>query len=410
MRILFLSNYYPPRHFGGYEELCQDVAIGLRDCGHQVTILTSRHAVDLGKADNDPQVIRSLESEVAVGDPLATPRLIFGRSRRETRNRLRLNQVLERTQPDVAMVWGMWNLSPDLGRCLEEHFGQRLLYYVADDWPTLPAAVVQHLHALSINPVSMLAKSALARFLPRSNSRLASSLQMSHVACVSGAVRRILADADIRVGEIEVIHNGINIDQFKIPATVTPPPNSPLRLILIGRLTAEKGVLIAVQAFVQSLSAGHELSLSLVGDISSETRSRVLKILNAAGVADSVHWIDRQPRSAIAGILADHHVLLVPSQGTDALPRTAQEGMAMGLAVVASRLGGIPELIDDGLTGLLVPPGDCNALATAIGRLASDDDFRRQLAESGRQRVETDFDIRQTVARIERRLLSLTVC
>jgi len=414
MRILFLCNYYPPQHFGGYEELCRDVALGLRERGHQVTVLTSRprpshgsgDTVATGTSGEAPEVIRALETEVAIGDPRATSRLILCRAGRATRNRRRLAAVLAQTQPDVAVIWGLWNLAPDVAANLETALDQRVLYYVADDWPTLPQAIVQHLHAPTSNRFAAFAKSALAHGLPQSTKLLTSGLLLSHVACVSQAVLNNLTAAGVVMGEAEVIHNGIHPERFKLPTPPAPSP-PPLRLILIGRLTAEKGCLVALEALTQACAAGHDLSLSLVGGVAEDMKARLNHAIDAAGLSERVQLLGHQPGLAIPGILAGHHVLIVPSQGTDALPRSAQEGMAAGLAVIASRLGGLPELIDDGHTGLLVPPGDAAALAQAIGRLAADPALRQRLAAAGRQRIEGEFDIRRTVQRVESRLLHM---
>ena len=124
-------------------------------------------------------------------------------------------------------------------------------------------------------------------------------------------------------------------------------------------------------------------------------------------MTERVQFMGRVTSDAVPALLASHHLLLVPSQVTDAMPRSAQEGMAAGLVVVASRLGGLPELINHDENGLLFPPGDAAALALAIGRLAGDPALRRRLAEAGRRRVASDFDIRKTVERVEARLTRL---
>lgn len=416
MRLLFLCNHYPPRHIGGYEELCQDVAIGLRRRGHQVTVLTSRPrpGLGLGAAEDtgaegdlgeEPQVIRTLETEVAVGDPLATPRLILGREGRAARNRHRLAEALARVQSDAAVVWALWNLSPGIAAGLEAALGQRVLYYVADYWPTLPDAVTQHLAAPSRRPVSRLAKRLLAAGLARPRRRLSDGLRMAEVACVSQAVLDALRSAGVSMGRAEVIHNGIDPAQFQ-PADHRPDP-PPLRLLLAGRLAEDKGVFTAVEALALARSAGHDVRLSLAGAADPAVEAALGQAIDRLGLQDRVRRLGRMPRERVPAMIAEHHVLLVPSLWPDPLPRSAQEGMATGLAVVASRIGGLPELITHDESGLLVSPGDPVALAQAIGRLAADPALRQRLADAGRRRIGDAFEIRRTVEAVESRLQSM---
>jgi glycosyltransferase involved in cell wall biosynthesis len=104
-------------------------------------------------------------------------------------------------------------------------------------------------------------------------------------------------------------------------------------------------------------------------------------------------------------LLGDADILVAPSVPTaegkrEGLPVVLIEAMAAGVPVVASHLSGIPELVEDGVTGLTVTPGDSTALADAIGRLAADPDLRSRLAEAGRARVAADFDLDTNARRL----------
>jgi glycosyltransferase involved in cell wall biosynthesis len=105
----------------------------------------------------------------------------------------------------------------------------------------------------------------------------------------------------------------------------------------------------------------------------------------------------------VAEILGGADLAVCPSvltaQGDrEGIPVALMEAMATGLAVVASDISGIPELVDDGETGLLVPPGDPRALADAIERLHDDPALRARLGDAARARVERDFDLRRNAA------------
>lgn len=408
LRLLFVCNFYPPQHLGGYEELCQEVAAGLRARGHQVTVLTSRPlAGRSGSAPDEASVIRALEPEVAIGERWATLRLLLGRRRRAAHNRAVIDAALREHRPQAVMLWGLWNLSPDVARHLEAMIDHRLIYYVADVGLTLPDAISQHLSAPSRRPFTLALKRLLRILMVRGQPRrLGAGLSLTRVACVSQAVLDTLMSQGIRPAATEIIHNGIDVERFT-PAPDGPPPVPPLRMLLSGRLSPDKGLDVALEAAGLVHRAGVPLQLSLVGTVPPEAVAALAERIRSEGLEACVQLPGRQPRAAMPHVLRQHHVLLVPSVADDALPRSAQEGMACGLAVIASRIGGLPELIEDGVSGLLVPPGDAASLAAAIARLSTEPGLRERLGAAGRERVRTAFDIQRTIERVEARLLAM---
>src|SRR5207249_4901365 len=122
MRILFLSNFYPPHAIGGYEQWCQEVADLLAARGHRVTVLTSRYGLEPGckmsqtdekQPPDRPVVIRTLhlQADLAYYQPV---HFFLQRRQQERANQRELHRVIDQVQPDVLMVWGMWNLSHNL--------------------------------------------------------------------------------------------------------------------------------------------------------------------------------------------------------------------------------------------------------------------------------------------------------
>ncbi len=405
LRLLFISNHYPPQHFGGYEEFCQEVAAGLRERGHKVTVLTSRPLAGRGgAAPDEASVIRTLEPEVAVGEPGATARLLLGGRRRSAHNRACVDAALHEHRPQAVVVWGLWNLSPDIARQLESAVGEHLLYYVADVGPSLPDAISQHFGAPARRPLFRPLKRWLARLAARGRPRrLGDGLRLARMACVSQDLRAVLQAQGLAPADAEVIHNGIDTTRFA-PRPDGPPAAPPLRLLVAGRLSPDKGLDVALQAVGLVHRAGAPLDLSLVGSIAPRAEAALIQRIHAEGLTGRVHRPGPVAREAMPAVFGQHHALLIPSTAYDALPRSAQEGMACGLAVIASRIGGLPELIEDGVSGLLVPPGDAASLAAAIARLATEPELRARLGQAGRERVQAAFDIRRTVERLEARL------
>jgi glycosyltransferase involved in cell wall biosynthesis len=157
-------------------------------------------------------------------------------------------------------------------------------------------------------------------------------------------------------------------------------------VVAVGRLKAPKDFLTLVRALVQ-LPRGSCEAL-LVGD--GPDRPTLEEEIKALGLSEHVHLAGE--RHDVPELLAAADVFVLPSR-SEGMPVSVLEAMAAGLPVVASRVGGVPELVADERTGILVEPGDADALAAALVRLVGDPGLRRELGGAGRARVEERFDV-----------------
>jgi hypothetical protein len=135
MRLLFLSNFYPPHAIGGYEQWCQEVTLALQARGHQVSVLTSRYGLEHGTADPDsPSVRRKLHlmSRLDYYDPV---HFLTQWRAEEAYNHRELLATINIAQPDLILVWGMWNLSLSLPYWAEQRLPGRVAYYLSSYWP-----------------------------------------------------------------------------------------------------------------------------------------------------------------------------------------------------------------------------------------------------------------------------------
>ena len=179
-----------------------------------------------------------------------------------------------------------------------------------------------------------------------------------------------------------VIRNGIDAAARPVAQPRTDPP----RIVSVGRLQAPKDPLSLIQAL--ATIRDRRWSAIVVGDgpqrpdVESELRRCDLdEVVDLAGTRDD-----------IAEILAASQIFVLSSR-SEALPMSILEAMAAGLPVVASCVGGVPELVVEAETGLLVPPGRPDELAAAIERLIDDAGLRERLGAAGRGRAETVFEI-----------------
>ena len=176
-----------------------------------------------------------------------------------------------------------------------------------------------------------------------------------------------------------VIHTGID-------ATSRPrarPGEGVPAIVSVGRFQAPKDAISLVRAL--ALLVG-EHRAALVGD--GPERAAAVAEARRLGVEEAV--VFEGERDDVPEILASSHIFVLSSR-SEALPVSILEAMAAGLPVVATRVGGVPELVVDGETGLLVAAGDARALADALQRLVDDPDLRVRLGAAGRARVEEQF-------------------
>ena len=198
-----------------------------------------------------------------------------------------------------------------------------------------------------------------------------------------------------------LIDNAIDTEEFRRRVDRTAAKRQlaipPERFLIgaVGRLSAEKGFDVLIRAVDRLLSQGHDLGLVIVGEGSEDSRLR--ELIAECRHGERIRLLGYRPD--VAGVYQALDAFALSSY-REGLPNVLLEAMAFEVPVVATRIAGIPALIEDGENGLLVEPGDCDGLAGALVRLSDDALLRSQLAQSGRHTVESRFDFRQRMEKI----------
>ncbi len=180
------------------------------------------------------------------------------------------------------------------------------------------------------------------------------------------------------------IVGGAGID----PQAWTPqplPPHPPLRIALTARMLWSKGVDTAVEAARLARSQGADLDLALHGAPDPSNRRAIPEATLRDWSRDGVTW--HGPTDDVAGALAQAHVACLPSRGGEGLPRALLEAAASGRAILTTDVPGCRSLVRDGIEGLVVPPDDPRALATAMARLAADPALVARMGAAARARI-----------------------
>ncbi len=404
MRLLFLSNFFPPAHLGGMELRCHELVEHLRERGHTVQVLTSRFGV---QADIPPEnhVIRELflQADIYHYHPLD---FFLKRRSRERTNKHVLRQALDCLKPDLVFVWGMWNLSPSVPYWAEQWMPGRVVYSIAHYWLTDPDAHVAYWQQPAGRKLTTLLKAPFARLALRSLQRegYPPPLQLEHVVCVSRFVRDTMVELGALPATARVIYSGIDPGPFLEGAVDWErPPSEPLCLVYVGGLLQTKGVHTAIEAMGLLKQAGRldMLRLTLFGDGHPEYVTKLRTLAEAWGVSRQVEFAGRVPRADLPKYLGQSDIFLFCSTWDEPLARTVMEAMAVGLLVVGTRVGGQAEMLFDGENGLAFQPGDAQGLADCISRAMDDHALQRRLAQEGQKMVLERFTLNRMVDEYE---------
>lgn len=228
-------------------------------------------------------------------------------------------------------------------------------------------------------------------FFDVSHYRLAEKLRRAQfVVCISDFARSqlmALSDPDMW-DRLHVIHVGIPIDQFTRSGSGSPPQDR-ARILFVGRHVPQKGHAVLLEAMMLLAKRGHKVNLTLAGE--GPLRPTLERFAERLGLTSQVSFPGAVGQEQIHDMYSDASVFCLPSFA-EGVPTVLMEAMAMEMPVVSTRITGVPELIDDGRTGLLVAPGRPDLLANALERLLTDPLLCSELGSKARDKVVCDFN------------------
>jgi colanic acid/amylovoran biosynthesis glycosyltransferase len=218
----------------------------------------------------------------------------------------------------------------------------------------------------------------------------------TRVICISDFCRSQLMGLvdEEEWSKLTVVHCGVDPVDFPLrrrPAVRQPP----VRVLSVGRLVPVKGHAVLLAALAELLGRDVTVQATIVGD--GPLRSALESSAERLGVDSHVTFAGAIGQDRIRSYYAEADIFCLPSFA-EGLPVVLMEAMATGVPVVASRIMGVPELVEDGVSGVLVRPGRVDELAAALAGLSAAPDVRASMGRSGRARVVEEFDLGRSAA------------
>jgi colanic acid/amylovoran biosynthesis glycosyltransferase len=220
----------------------------------------------------------------------------------------------------------------------------------------------------------------------------------------SESLRRAVADLGCDPKKIEIQRTGIPLDEFPFRERNFIAAASEWRFAQAGRLIEKKGLPVTFRAFGVFLRRYPNATLTIAGE--GPMLGELQRLACELKIERSVSFTGFISQEQLRDIYYESHIFLHPSQtggdgNQEGIPNSMLEAMATGLPVFATRHGGIPEAIENGMSGLLVPERDHEALAQALLNAAEDPTFLSQIAQSGAEAVRKNFDLQKQAQRLE---------
>ncbi len=396
MKLLIVTEYFPPAVFGGGELSAYHLAKALARQGHEITVLTSK--VSGEKETEEKDKIRILR-RISTGKTPATlldnfvRMAVFPRSLKQETVKLLAEESLDRPFDAVHCM----NMTSMLLAELKEKINIPITSHLNSPLPICPKndrvrygrPCTVDCNVRYFTPCLLCSRyvgKVKNKWYLRFNPLFYAAIYLRYKR-FKGTLPKLdgfMAISDFTRNEfrrfvngmsrgIAVIPNIIPLDRFSLPHKTGKGKTGKTRILYYGALLETKGVPVLLDALDLLLREEYECSIYGNGPLADAVRASGNATLHA-----SVPY-DRLPK-----ILSQHDIVVLPAVWPEPFGRVVIETMAAGLPIIASNTGGLAELVDDGKTGLLVPPNNAEALAEAMQKLIRDSKLREQMGKQAK--------------------------
>ncbi len=399
MRIAWLINLYPPYIVGGNEMLARDLVNALTARGHEVHVLTARGRDLPSQATIHSVLNYSLDdkAELFLGGTLPTVSQLFRRHVFDPDTYRHTFRVVRQIKPDLIVVDNQYMASA-AGLLAVRGAGCPVVAQVADKW-------LRYLLwdlTLLLRPAKRWQKAVLSMYVKLVQPILRSRALPDHMISISNFIKRYYVEAGFPQQRVHAMYLGVDTSLYQARLIPHQGENS-LDVIFAGQLWEGKGpqVLVAALGLLRRQHPELDLRLRIIGTGTEAFQNYLKEEILSQGVQDRALLDGFIPTSKLAESLRQGDIFVFPSTWEEPFSITLVAAMASGIPVIATRTGGTPEALRDGVEGMLVPPNDAAALAGAILRLARDPNLRQSLSDAAVTRAVAQWSFDAYVDRLE---------
>ena len=401
MKILVISNLYPPHGIGGYEERCFNTVNTLKERGHDVHVLTSDHKVEGRQSVEEPHVTRKLRVHGFYGHPWLSIHDLYDL---EKHNQQTLSATIAAVCPDVIHVWNMGGISKALLHTLEA-LSTPLVYDISDHW--IARSLIADVWLSWWNEPGSLKRKLLRKFSESTGIKnLADkqvptdsvhALKFKNIYFCSRFMRDLTAEQGYPVDHADIVYCGVEHELFKRKTEFQPPR----RFIWVGRLAEDKDPMTTIKGF---LMARKQSDLPLCLDVYGRGEADYVQQLeseikqNDAGKAIRIKSATHEE---MRQLYSDYDAYIFSSNWGEPFALTPLEAMSANLPVIMCPDGGDAELLEDGVNALEFVAGSPTSLAEAILRFLEIDDYGERMSKTARGQVEERYTIESMTRKIE---------
>ncbi|MDN5354173.1 MAG: hypothetical protein PWQ09_929 [Candidatus Cloacimonadota bacterium] len=385
MRILVLTNYFPPFYFGGYELSCQDMCNYLRKKGHEVFILSGEYG--------EENVVQNI-SEIVSGKPVRSLKYIdynnpsyIQKHKIEITNFKITQEAIKITKPDLIYIWNMRGISiaPVIAT---QNSGIAKAFEIGDLWPS----------SYIKNGISAFIKRKLKSLIPFT---IGGKLDLNPIFAVSEWVAQEMRE---KYGSKEIYVYPHPTYEAK---RLAQQPEKNINYIYTGRVCADKGVDIAIQAMGELFSEGKidDFTFDIYGSGDEDYLNLCNQLIKKHKAESRIKFKGHTEK--LYQIYPDYNVMLMPTMFRESQGKTINEAMAHALTIIASNHYGPAEILKHNETGLLFEPGNVESLKENILKIHHNKELRVKLGENALNAFFKKYEFYKVKEAVEQLLIKI---
>jgi len=396
MKILFLSEDFPPFGIGGSAVVAYNLAKGLKDKGHDVFVITTiREKLNQGEFESDGLKIFRIYSDYhprwQSWFSLYNPQVVF-----------KVKKIIKEIKPDIVHVHNVhWHFSYHCLKIAKSY--ARAVFLTAHDVMMVHYGKLMPKNGSCFYKISILdqIREAEKRYNPFRNIIIRHYLKyVDKIFAVSNAIKKILAINNIK--NVETIYNGIDVENWKIdPEKISDfkkkySLQNKKIILFAGRLSGAKGGQEILKAIVQIKGEIGNVILLVAGERNKYVgeMENLIRKLHIEQYVKFIGWLDREEAKS-AFFASD--VCITPSIYLDPFPTVNLEAMASKKPIIGTQFGGTPEIVVDKETGYLVNSSDTKDMADKTVELLKNPQKAKQFGEAGYKRVKENFSLQKQI-------------